>query len=88
MPRKPRLNVPGAVYHVMSRCLEHYSIFCDDEDRERFLSLLGLYIVQTEAQCYAWVLMDNHYHLVLRLGDKELGRIMKPLNMHYGFDRR
>lgn len=83
MPRKPRLNVPGAVYHVMSHCLDHYSIFCDAEDRERFLTLLGLYIVQTEAQCYAWVLMDNHYHLVLRLGDMELGRIMKPLSMHY-----
>ena len=40
MPRKPRLNVPGAVYHVMSRCLEHYSIFYDDEDRERFLTIL------------------------------------------------
>jgi REP element-mobilizing transposase RayT len=88
MPRKPRLNIPGAVYHVMSRCLEHYSIFFDDEDREQFLSLLGLYINQTEAQCYAWVLMHNHYHLVLRLGDKELGRIMKPLNMHYAHYHR
>jgi hypothetical protein len=51
-------------------------------------SLLGLYIVQTEALCYAWVLMDNHYHLVLRLDDKELGRIMKPLNTPYAHYHR
>jgi len=88
MPRKPRLNVPGAVYHVMSRCLEHYSIFTDDSDRDQFTSLLGLYLGQTEAQCYAWALMSNHYHLVLRLGDIELGRIMKPLNMHYAHYHR
>jgi REP element-mobilizing transposase RayT len=88
MPRKPRLNVPGAVYHVMSRCLEHYSLFSDDDDRERFLSLLGLHIGQTKTLCYARVLMSNHYHLVLRLSDNELGALMKPLNMHYAYYHR
>jgi hypothetical protein len=51
--------------------------------RERFLSLLALYLEQT-----AWVLMDNHYHLVLRLNDRELWELMKPLNMHYAHYRR
>jgi hypothetical protein len=39
MPRKAHLNVPGAVYHVMGRCLDHVTLFADDADREQFLSL-------------------------------------------------
>ena len=88
MPRKARLNVPGAVYHVMGRCLDHLTLFGDDADRERFLSLLALYLERTDTRCYAWVLMDNHYHLVLRLSDRELWELMKPLNMHYAHYHR
>lgn len=88
MPRKARLNVPGAIYHVMSRCLDHYVLFNDDEDSEFFLSLLERYLVQAGVLCYAWALMNNHYHLVLRVGEVELGRIMKPLNMHYAYYHR
>ena len=50
MPRKARLNLPGAVYHAMSRCLDHYLLFNDDEDREFFLSLFGRHLVGTEKQ--------------------------------------
>jgi hypothetical protein len=39
--------------------------------------LLGRYLKRTETQCYAWVLMDTHYHLVLRLSDRELWELMK-----------
>jgi Transposase IS200 like. len=88
MPRKARLNVPGAVYHVMGRCLDHLVLFEDNADREQFLSLLSLYLERTNTKCYAWVLMDNHYHLVLRLSDRELWELMKPLNMHYAHYHR
>jgi putative transposase len=88
MPRKSRLNVPGAVYHVMARCLGHVRLFPDDEDREFFLSLLGRYLERTGTQCYAWAVMDTHYHLVLRLSDRELWELMKPLNMHYAHYHR
>ena len=67
----------------MGRCLDHLTLFADDADRERFLSLLAFYLERTDTRCYAWVLMDNHYHLVLRLSDRELYELMKPLNMHY-----
>lgn len=83
MPRKPRLTLPGAVYHVMGRCIEQYSLFPDDMDREHFLSLLDICLRRTNTRCYAWVLMGNHFHLVLRSGDCELWEIMKPLNMRY-----
>ena len=83
MPRKARLSVPGAVYHVMGRCLENYQLFPDDADREYFLTLLDTCLTRTNTRCYAWFLMSNHYHLVLHSGDVELWEIMKPLNMRY-----
>jgi putative transposase len=83
MPRKARLNVPGAIYHVMSRCLPMYQLFQDDTDRDYFLTLLSTGILSCEYKCYAWVLMDNHYHLVLRSGNEPLWRLMKPLQMRY-----
>jgi putative transposase len=88
MPRKARLNVPGAVYHVMGRCLNHLTLFSNGADREQFLSLLALYLKRTGTRCYAWVLMDTHYHLVLRLSAKDLSELMKPLNMHYAHYHR
>jgi putative transposase len=83
MPRKARLNVPGALYHVMSRCLPMYQLFSDDTDREYFLSLLSVGLFRSGCKCYAWVLMDNHYHIVLRSGEEDLWRLMKPLQMRY-----
>jgi len=67
----------------MSRCLDQYSLFADDTDRSYFLTLLETCLDRTSTRCYAWVLMSNHYHLVIRSSDRELWEIMKPLNMRY-----
>lgn len=83
MPRKARLSVPGAVHHVMSRGIEGRNIFCDDDDRHLFLSLLGDGIHRCEFKCYAWVLMDNHYHILLRVSDQPLSTLMRRLNSKY-----
>ena len=83
MPRKPRLFVPGALHHVMARGIEGRSIFNDDEDRFHFLSLLSEGIAQCGFKCYAWVLMDNHYHLLLRTNEKPLSVLMRSLNSKY-----
>ena len=83
MPRKACLVVPGAVYHIMGRCIDRYTLFSDDKDRERFLYLLEICLQRTNSLCYAWALMDTHYHLVLRIGDIALWEVMKPLNMRY-----
>lgn len=83
MPRKPRLSVPGAVTHVMARCLPRLHLYEDDQDRRVFLQLLERYLSETRCDCYAWALMPTHYHLVLRVGELELWRTMKPLNMRY-----
>ncbi len=67
----------------MARCIDGHLLFRDDEDRDRFLSLLRIYVNKTECRCYAWALMPNHYHLLLRQGSNHLWQIMKPLNMRY-----
>jgi REP element-mobilizing transposase RayT len=67
----------------MACCLDGQMLFRDDEDRETFLRLLELGVRETGSRCYAWALMSNHYHLVIRNGGQDLWRIMKPLNMRF-----
>lgn len=83
MPRKARLIAPGCIYHVMARSLDGVMLFRDDHDRAQFLRLLESYLCMNVCRCYAWALMGNHYHLVLRPGEAGLAPVMKPLNMRY-----
>jgi REP element-mobilizing transposase RayT len=55
--------------HIMARGIERREIFVDDQDRHDFLKDLGLILEQTETACFAWSLMSNHFHLVLRRRD-------------------
>ena len=61
MPRQARLDVPGALHHIMVRGINKSAIFRDDQDRSRFLDRLGENIVETQSSVYAWALMENHY---------------------------
>lgn len=83
MPRKKRIHAPGALHHVMSRGIEGRDLFTDDEDREIFLGIFAREITKTGFLCYAWVLMDNHYHVVIRTNEKQLSSLFKPLNATY-----
>jgi len=67
----------------MARSLDGIMLFRDDQDRAQFLRLLETYLRMDVCRCYAWALMSNHYHLVLRPGESGLAPIMKPLNMRY-----
>jgi len=67
----------------MSRGIEGRSIFADDEDRAFFLVLLSRGIKKTGFQCYGWVLMENHYHFVIRTSELPLSALFKPLNAAY-----
>lgn len=90
MPRRPRADAPGALSHVILRGVERRRIFHDDEDRDRFLDRLELLLLESDTRCYAWALMDNHAHLVLRTGRVSLSRIMHRLGTSYAirFNRR
>jgi len=68
MPRQPRLDAPGLLQHVMARGIERRDIFKDDKDRNSFLDRLAIILEETQTQCYAWALIPNHFHILLRTG--------------------
>lgn len=83
MPRQARLNIAGAIYHVITRGIERREIFKDEEDREEFLIRLGEGIKKVECRCYGWALMSNHIHLIIGTGTKSLSELMKRVLTGY-----
>ena len=77
MARKGRVEYAGAIYHVMSRGNGGEAVFWDEEDRHRFLSLLGEVCVRQGRLVHAYVLLDNHYHLLLETPEPNLVSGMK-----------
>ncbi len=90
MARPLRIEYPGAYYHVTSRGNERKAIFRDDEDRAKFLELLGRVIEQFYLRLHAYVLMENHYHLLVQTPRGGLNRALRYLNGVYtqSFNRR
>ena len=90
MPRRGRLHIVGGYYHVIGRGLEWRYIFNDTEGKENFLLRLGDNLERSQAQCLAWAIMSNHYHLLIRVGTKPLASLMAPLLGVYGgyYNRR
>jgi len=83
MPRPKRIHYEGAIYHVTSRGNERRKIVLDDADRGMFLSVLAENLEQHQVVCHAWVLMDNHYHLLLETPAPNLSLAMKHVNGIY-----
>jgi putative transposase len=77
MARKLRIEYPGAVYHVMARGNIRQKIFKNDKDRDCFLSTLAEVCEQTGWIVHAYVLMDNHYHMLLESPEANLVAGMK-----------
>jgi len=90
MPRKARIDAPGAVQHIIIRGIERKDIFRDNTDKDTFIERFGKIVVQTSTPCYAWVLMDNHVHLLLRTGRVPIATLMRRLLTGYAqyFNRR
>ena len=90
MPRKARIDAPGALHHIIARGIERRKIFLDDDDRENFLERLGSLIAASGTQCFAWALIPNHFHLLLRTGDVPIATLMRRLLTGYAvsFNRR
>ena len=83
MARKPRLEYAGAVYHVMNRGNRQQAIFRTDEDRKCFLGALGEVCERTGWKVQAYVLMGNHYHLLLETPEPNLTAGMQWLQGTY-----
>jgi REP element-mobilizing transposase RayT len=90
MARPLRLEFAGALYHLTARGNRQESIFLDDHDRQNFLDLLGTEVRQQGWVCYAYCLMENHYHLLVETPEPNLVRGMRRLNGVYtqAFNRR
>jgi putative transposase len=90
MPRKARIDAPGALHHIILRGIERRPIFNDDQDYRNYLDRLGGVITETSTHCYAWVLMPNHVHLLLKTGLVPLATVMRRVLTGYAqqFNRR
>ena len=90
MPRQSRLDAPGTLHHVMGRGIERAKIFRGEGDREDFLFRLGELCREGSLAVYAWALMENHFHLLLKTGRHSLSRNMRKLLTGYviNFNRR
>lgn len=83
MARPLRPQFPGALYDVTARGNARQKIFLDDEDRRLFLDLFAKEITQQGWPCYAYCLMDNHYHLLVETPEPTLVTGMRRLNGVY-----
>jgi len=90
MPRKARIDALGALHHIIIRGIEGKNIFQDDVDRDNFLNRLGNILIDTSTYCFAWALMPNHVHLLLRTGSVPIATVMRRLLTGYAisYNRR
>ncbi|MBI1824042.1 MAG: transposase, partial [Nitrospirae bacterium] len=83
MARPLRVNYPGAIYHVTCRGNEQRAIFRDDTDRLEFLNRLSACVTEYQLVLHAYVLMDNHFHLLLEAQLGNLSEAMRQFNVAY-----
>lgn len=88
MARPARIGRENGLYHVTSRGNARSDIFRRDGDRERFLDRLGDNLETFEVILHAYVLMDNHFHLVVRTPQANLSAFMQRLLTSYALYAR
>ena len=90
MLRQARIDALGAVHHVMVRGIERRKIFYDNQDHNNWIERMGTVLYDTTTPCFAWALMSNHVHLLLRTGLVPLSTVMQRLLTGYAvsFNRR
>lgn len=90
MPRQARLDSPGTLHHVIVRGIERRQIVDDDKDRTNFIDRMGSLAPETDTAIYAWALLMNHAHILLRSGPPGLSKYMKRFLTSYAvfYNRR
>lgn len=91
MARLPRFPGAGLVHHVVQHGHNRHPVVIDDADRRNWRALLGEALATTRVALHAWVLLPDHFHLVLTpLADGDVGRLMQSLGRRYvsTFNRR
>lgn len=80
MPRFARIQYPGGIFHIISRCINGEFLIKGAAERQRYLGLLEHASKRTDGIVLAWCLMSSHTHLVVRAGKDDLSRLLKPIN--------
>lgn len=90
MPRQARLDFEGCFHHVINRGMDRRDIFKDKDDYRNFVETLERFVREDGIHCYGWVLLPNHFHLVVKTGKTPLSQFMSRLQTSYvgQFNRR
>ena len=83
MPRTARRKSETNIYHIMIRGINRQNIFVDDEDNEKFINTLAKYRREVEYELYAYCLMGNHIHLLVKEGNEVLSNTMRRIGASY-----
>jgi putative transposase len=83
MARPLRISYPNAFYHVTCRGNDRRVIFRDDRDRTRFLEQLQSALEIFGVRTHAYVLMSNHFHLIVETPKANLSEFMRQFNISY-----
>lgn len=83
MARKPRIEFPGALYHVFARGNHKNKIFLEPKDYQKYLDLINRYKKHYKFKFYAYALMSNHVHLLIETADVSISKVMQGLQQTY-----
>ncbi|WP_371367633.1 hypothetical protein SRRS_14980 [Sporomusa rhizae] len=83
MPRTARKKSKNGIYHIMLRGINRQTIFEDDEDRIKFIDTLTHYKQKCGFNIFAYCLMDNHVHLILKENNEPIEKLMKRIGVSY-----
>lgn len=83
MPRAPRQKSQSGIYHIMLRGINQQIIFEDDEDYQKFIEILKNYKTVSGYKIFAYCLMSNHIHLLLKVVKEDIDQVMKRIAGSY-----
>jgi putative transposase len=79
MPRHARLDAPGVLHHIIIRGIERNAIFADNQDRDDFLARIERIFAETMTHGFAFAMLTNHVHLLLKTGTVPIAKVMARL---------
>lgn len=83
MPRQARKKSESGIYHIMLRGINRQAIFEDSEDSEVFLETIRVYKPQFHCEVFAYCLMSNHVHLLIKIDGEDIQYFMRRLGAKY-----